>query len=48
LAWQQITQNYFGNGEVTLIAAAKFGSSEFTWTNNLPESSVINKQGINI
>lgn len=48
LAWQRITQEYFGNREVTLIAAAKFGSSEYTWTNNILETDAINKQGISI
>lgn len=48
LAWEEITKEYFGNDSVTLVAAAKFGDKNFTWTNNINESELINSSGINI
>ena len=48
LAWEEITRDFFGNGKVNLIAAAKFEGSSYQWTNTVEESSVINASGINI
>lgn len=46
--WDKITQDYFGNGSVTLIAATKFEGSNFKWTANLDEKMLVNEKGINI
>lgn len=46
MAWENLSQKFFGNGQVSLIAAAKFGNEEYSWTNMIPESRVVQPGGI--
>lgn len=48
MAWENLSQKFFGNGQVSLIAAAKFGNEEYSWTNMIPESRVVQPGGIAI
>lgn len=47
-AWENITSEFFGNGEVTLIAGVTYGGSQYKWTNNIKESDVMSASGINL
>lgn len=47
--WERISREYFGNGSVDLIAATKFkGSENYSWTNRIEESQMVNQKGINV
>lgn len=45
-AWEKLTKEYFGNGTISIIAGAKFGSKNYQWTKILDESQVVNSKGI--
>lgn len=48
MAWENLTREYFGNGVISIIAGAKFGSKNYQWTKILDESQVVNSKGIYI
>lgn len=45
-AWENLTREYFGNGTISIVAGAKFGSKNYQWTKILDESQVVNSKGI--
>lgn len=48
MAWENLTREYFGNGVISIIVGAKFGSKNYQWTKILDESQVVNSKGIYI